>query len=103
LTKIVTLVRAKKMPLFILFTPNLNNLVPIFNVPEYKPEFLQLLNSLQVSVIDAHNAWSNLPKKTVEVFFRSDGVHLSVSGNEAIANLLFDKLCIKRQLSACSR
>ncbi|HEY9820749.1 MAG TPA: SGNH/GDSL hydrolase family protein [Candidatus Sericytochromatia bacterium] len=103
LTKIVTLVRAKKMPIFILFTPNLNNLMPTFNVPEYKPEFLQLLNSLQVRVIDAHNAWSSLPKKTVEAFFRSDGVHLSVPGNEAIANLLFEKLCIERQLPACSR
>jgi lysophospholipase L1-like esterase len=72
-------------------------------VPEYKPEFLQLLNFLQVRVIDAHNAWSSLPKKTVEAFFRSDGVHLSVPGNEAIANLLFEKLCIERQLPACSR
>jgi hypothetical protein len=99
---IVTLVRAKQIPLFVLFMPNLNNLVPTFNEPKYKPEFLQFLNSLQVTVIDAHKAWSTLPKKTVETFYRSDGIHPTVVGNHAITDLLFEQLCTERQLPACS-
>ena len=65
-------------------------------------EFLQLLNSLQVSVIDAHQAWSTLPKKTVETFYQPDGIHLTVSGHQAIADLLFEQLCTAEKLSACS-
>lgn len=102
LNALVTWVRTQKRPIFVLFTPNQNNLVPRFNVPTYKPEFLQLLNSLQVNVIDAHQAWSTLPKKTVETFYQSDGIHLTVAGNQAIADLLFDQLCMTHKLPACS-
>ena len=102
LKAIVILLRSQQIPVFVLFTPNLNNLVPTFNVPPYKPEFLKLLESLQVSVIDAHQAWSTLPKTTVATFFRPDGIHLTFPANQAIANLLFEKLCMTKQLSACS-
>jgi lysophospholipase L1-like esterase len=101
LRAIVTLVRTQKIPIFVLFTPNLNDLVPTFNEPKYKKEFLQFLQSLQVNVIDAHNAWSTLPKKTVASFFRSDGIHLTVPGNQSIADLLFERLCIEQQLPSC--
>ena len=62
LEALVILVRSQQRPIYVLFTPNLNNLVPTFNVPQYKPEFLKRLDSLHVSVIDAHKAWSTLPK-----------------------------------------
>lgn len=101
LNALVTWVRTQQRPIFVLFTPNLNNLLPSFNVPKYKPEFLELLNSLQVSVIDAHQAWSTLPKKTVETFYQPDGIHLTVPGNQAIADLLFERLCTAQNLPAC--
>lgn len=102
LNTLVTWVRAQQLPIFVLFTPNLNNLLPSFNVPTYKPEFLQLLNSLQVNVIDAHQAWSTLPQNTVETFYQPDGIHLTVPGNQAIADLLFEQLCTTQKLPACS-
>ncbi|GAB4171906.1 MAG: hypothetical protein Fur006_00360 [Coleofasciculaceae cyanobacterium] len=101
LSAIITLVRTQRIPIFVLFTPNLNNLVPTFNEPKYKPELLQFLNALRVSVIDAHQAWSTLPKTTVETFYQPDGIHLTVAGNQAIANLLFERLCTERQLPTC--
>ena len=101
LSAIITVVRTQQIPIFVLFTPNLNNLVPTFNQPSYKPELLQFLNTLRVSVIDAHQAWSTLPKNTVQTFYQPDGIHLTVAGNQAIANLLFERLCTERQLPTC--
>ncbi len=78
---------ANKARVFVLFTPNREDLIPKPQIPKYKSEFLQLLNSLQVPVIDTHRAWSTLPQKTVATYFR-DGVHISVAGNQAVADLL---------------
>lgn len=94
------LIRAEKIPVFVLFTPNREELVPIPHLPAYKPQFLKLLNSLQVPVLDTYATWSTLPTATVETYFR-DGVHLSKSGNQAVADLLFQQLCIARQLQTC--
>lgn len=96
----VKLVKSKKIPVFVLFTPNRDDLLPKHNVPKYKSEFLRLLLTLQVPMIDSHEAWSTLPPTTVETYFR-DYVHLSVAGNGAIADLLTGQLCQRRQLPAC--
>lgn len=98
---IITLVYSQNIPVFVLFTPDRHNLIPTFNVPPDKPEFVQQLNALGVSVIDTHTAWSTLPTTTVETYFR-DGVHLSVAGNQAAADLLFQQLCTSNQLPACA-
>lgn len=100
LKQIVTLVRAQKIPVFVLFTPNFDDVVPTPKQPKYKSEFLRMLKSLQVPIIDTHAAWSTLPPKTLETYFR-DWVHLAVPGNQAIAQKLFDRLCVARQLPAC--
>lgn len=100
LKQIVKLVRAKKIPVFVLFTPNFDDVVPTPKQPQYKSAFLRLLKSLQVPMIDSHAAWSTLPPKTVETYFR-DWVHLAVPGNQALAQKLFDRLCVARQLPAC--
>jgi lysophospholipase L1-like esterase len=102
LSATISVVRTQRIPIFVLFTPNLNNLVPTFNEPMYKPELLQFLNALRISIIDAHQAWSTLPKKTVETFYQPDGIHLTVAGNQAIADLLFESLCSAQQLPTCS-
>jgi len=99
--EIITLVRGKKIPVFVLFTPNSNDLSPKFNVPKYKSDFFRFLNYLQVPVIDIHTAWSTLSPATVESYYR-DYVHISVPGNQAIAQNLFQQLCLQRQ-KVCSR
>jgi lysophospholipase L1-like esterase len=101
LKEIITLVRGKNIPVFVLFTPNLDDLLPKFNQPNYKSEFFRLLKSLQVPIIDTHTTWSTLSPTTVETYFR-DYVHLTVQGNQAIADNLFRQLCLQKQLKACS-
>lgn len=101
LKEIVKLVRSKNIPVFVLFTPNRYDLLPKASVPKYKSEFLRLLLTLQVPIIDSHKAWSTLPPTTVETYFR-DEVHLNVAGNNAIALELFGQLCVRRQLPACT-
>ncbi|MBW4649295.1 MAG: SGNH/GDSL hydrolase family protein [Kastovskya adunca ATA6-11-RM4] len=100
LKAIASLVRAEKIPLFVLYTPDRSDLIPQPKVPPYQPEFLQLLKSLQIPVVDTHQAWSTSPQKTIETYFR-DNVHLSVAGNQAAANLLFEALCPTKQLPDC--
>ncbi|MFB2981710.1 SGNH/GDSL hydrolase family protein [Microseira sp. BLCC-F43] len=101
LKEIVKLVRSQNIPVFVLFTPNRDDLIPKANQPKYKSQFLRLLLTLQVPIIDSHQAWSTLPPTTVESYFR-DQVHLNVAGNGAIALELFGQLCIRRQLPACA-
>lgn len=100
LKQIVTLVRGKRIPVFVLFTPNRDDLVPKVNVPKYKSEFFRLLKTLRVPIIDTHTAWSTLPPVTLETYFR-DYVHLTAQGNQAIAQNLFGQLCVQRLLPAC--
>ncbi len=101
LKAIINQIRKQNIPVFVLFTPNREDLLPTFQTPEYKTQFIQLLNSLQVPVIDTHTAWEKLPTTTVKTYFR-DGVHLSVTGNQAAANLLYEKLCVEKELVVCS-
>ncbi len=96
----VALVRAEKTPVFVVFTPNREDLVPAPRRPSYKSQFLRHLNSQQVPVLDTHRAWSTLPTATVKTYFR-DGVHLSVSGNQAVADLLAQQLCTAHQRLTC--
>ena len=97
LKAILKLVRSQNIPVFVLFTPNREDLLPTPKIPAYKSEFFQLLDAWEVPVIDTHAAWSSLSATTVETYFR-DGVHLSVSGNQAAADLLFEQLCVDRKL-----
>ncbi|MGB3757887.1 MAG: SGNH/GDSL hydrolase family protein [Rivularia sp. (in: cyanobacteria)] len=101
LKAIINQIRNQNIPVFVLFTPNREDLLPTPQTPEYKTQFIQLLNSLQVPVIDTHTAWAKLPTATVKTYFR-DSVHLSVAGNQAAADLLFKQLCIEKKLLACS-
>jgi lysophospholipase L1-like esterase len=99
--EIITLVRGKNIPVFVLFTPDRNDLLPKVNEPNYKSEFFRLLKSLQVPIIDTHTAWSSLSPTTLATYFR-DHVHLTIQGHQAIAENLFGQLCLQRQLQACS-
>ncbi|MFB2935436.1 SGNH/GDSL hydrolase family protein [Aerosakkonemataceae cyanobacterium BLCC-F154] len=101
LKEIITLVRGKKIPVLVLFTPNRDDLLPKVNPPNYTSEFFRFLNSLQVPIIDTHSDWSTLSPTTIESYFR-DYVHLTEQGNQAIAQNLFQQLCLQRQLT-CSR
>lgn len=101
LKAIVNLVRAKKIPVFVLFTPNREDLIPTPKTPKYKSQFLQVLKELQVPVFDTHIAWSSLPTTTVQSFFR-DEVHLNEVGHQAAADLISKQLCIYSKLQVCS-
>lgn len=101
LQQIVKLVRAKNIPVFVLYTPNIDDLLPKLKVSPYKTEFLRLLKNLQVPIIDTQSAWSRLPQPTVQTYFR-DWVHLNFPANQAIVQQLFGQLCLGRQLPSCS-
>jgi lysophospholipase L1-like esterase len=97
----VNLIRAKKIPVFVLFTPNCEDLIPTAKTPKYKSQFLQVLKELQVPVFDTHTAWSSLPTTTVESFF-IDHVHLNEAGNQAVVDLISKQLCTDSKLQVCS-
>jgi lysophospholipase L1-like esterase len=97
----VNLIRQAKIPVYVLFTPNRADVVPTATVPPYQAQFLEVLKQLQVPVVDSYGAWSKQPTTTVESYFR-DKVHLSESGNGAIADLVWQKLCVEKQLSSCA-
>lgn len=97
----VNLIRAKKIPVFVLFTPNCEDLIPTAKTPKYKSQFLQLLKKLQVPMFDTHTAWSSLPTTTVQSFFR-DEVHLNEAGNQAVVDLISKQLCTYSKLEVCS-
>ncbi|HEY9598155.1 MAG TPA: SGNH/GDSL hydrolase family protein, partial [Cyanophyceae cyanobacterium] len=61
-----------------------------------------ILNSLQIPIIDTQADWSSLPPTLIKTYFR-DNPHLSVAGNQAAANLLFEQLCLTRKLPSCSK
>ncbi|MBD2451098.1 SGNH/GDSL hydrolase family protein [Nostoc sp. FACHB-152] len=96
----VKLVREKKIPIYVLFTPNRYDLIPKPATPPYKPEFMQVLKSLQVPIFDTYEAWSKLPTNVVATYFR-DEVHLSEAGYKTAANLIFQQLCIEQKFSGC--
>ena len=98
--QIVALVRAENIPLFVLYTCDRADLLPVPNQPKFKSEFVDRLKALKIPVIDTHAAWSKLPKTTVESYFR-DGVHPTVPAYEAMADLMFQQLCIQKKLVAC--
>lgn len=101
LKAIINQIRKQNIPVFVLFTPNRKDLLPTFQTPEYKTQFIEILNSLQIPVIDTHKAWAKLPTATVKTYFR-DGVHLNEKGNQAAADLLFEQLCVGKELVDCS-
>jgi lysophospholipase L1-like esterase len=98
--QIVALVRAKNIPLFVLYTCDRADLLPVPNQPKFKSEFVDRLKALKIPVIDTHAAWSTLPKTRVESYFR-DGVHPTAPAYESIADLVFQQLCIQKKLVAC--
>ena len=93
-------VRAKNIPLFVLYTCDRADLLPVPNQPKFKSEFVDRLKALKIPVIDTHAAWSKLPKTRVESYFR-DGVHPTAPAYESIADLVFQQLCIQKKLVAC--
>lgn len=96
------LVDAKNIPFFVMFMPQLDNLMPTASTPKYKFEFLKLCKEIQILVIDVHAKWSNLPPAKVKTYFR-DNFHPAVPGNQAAADLLFEQLCSSGKLPACSK
>lgn len=98
--QIVAVVRAKKIPLFVLYTCDRADLLPVPNQPKFKSEFVDRLKALKIPLIDSHAAWSKLPKTTVESYFR-DGVHPTAPAYESIADLVFQQLCIQKKLAVC--
>ena len=98
--QIVALVRAKNIPLFVLYTCDRADLLPVPNQPKFKSEFVDRLKALNIPLIDSHAAWSKLPKTTVKSYFL-DGVHPTAPAYESIADLVFQQLCIEKKLAAC--
>jgi hypothetical protein len=100
LEEIAALVRSKNMQLFVLYTCDRADLLSVPNQPKFKSEFFERLKVLKIEVIDSHAAWSELPKKRVESYFR-DGVHPTPQAYESIADLMFKQLCTQKKLVPC--
>jgi lysophospholipase L1-like esterase len=98
--EIAALVRAKNIPLFVLYTPDRADLLPVPNQPKFKSEFFARLKVLKIEVIDIHEGWSKLPARRIEKYFR-DGVHPTPQAHESIADLMFQDLCDEKKLAAC--
>lgn len=97
----IEIIRSQNTPVFVLFTPNRNELLYPPEIPQYKSRFIKLLNSLEIPIIDAHANWGKNTDEPVKNYF-IDRIHLTVKGNQATTNLLFEKLCVEQELSACS-
>jgi lysophospholipase L1-like esterase len=98
--QIVALVRTRNIPLFVLYTCDRADLLPVPNQPKFKSKFVDRLKALKIPIIDTYAAWSKLPKTRVESYFR-DGVHPTVPAYESIADLMFQQLCIQKKLVSC--
>ncbi|MEM1255549.1 MAG: SGNH/GDSL hydrolase family protein [Cyanobacteria bacterium P01_H01_bin.21] len=90
----------QQIPVFVLFTPSRQDLIPDLSEPQHKTDFLETLRKLEIPVIDVHQAWSKLPKETVNSYFR-DKVHLNPIGNEAVAKLISQELCSSSLSNVC--
>ncbi len=101
LKAMVSLIKAKQIPVIVLFTPSRADLLPILSIPKYKSEFFQVLKQLQIPVVDVHTTWSKLPTITVKSYYR-DKVHFNETGNQAVAELLSKKLCANSKFKLCS-
>ena len=100
--KIVAVVRAKNIPLFVLYTCDRADLLPVPNQPKFKMRVCRSAKSFENSSHkDTHAAWSKLPKTTVESYFR-DGVHPTAPAYQSIADLVFQQLSTEKKLAACS-
>ncbi|MGD2182801.1 SGNH/GDSL hydrolase family protein [Lusitaniella coriacea] len=91
LDAIARLVREQNIPLYILYTPDRRDLLPTPNEPPYKTQFFQHLATSNIPITDTHNAWSKLPPQTAKSYF-VDSVHLSLGGQQSVADLLFQQL-----------
>ncbi|WP_414576689.1 SGNH/GDSL hydrolase family protein [Anabaena sp. CCY 9402-a] len=101
LTMAVNIVREKQIPIYVLFTPNRDDLIPQPITPPHKQEFMQVLKSLQVPLFDTYEAWSKLPTNVVNGYYR-DEVHLNEKGNESVATLIYKQLCSQKKIQGCS-
>ncbi|MDJ0734452.1 MAG: SGNH/GDSL hydrolase family protein [Nostocaceae cyanobacterium] len=97
----VNLVRSQEIPVYVLFTLNRYDLIPNPKTPPYKKEFMQAVYSLQIPILDTYETWSKQPKNIINSYYRDD-VHLNENGNEAVANLIFQQLCIEQKFKNCS-
>ncbi len=101
LQKFLEQMKAQKMPVLVLFTPDRKDVIPTPGKPRYKTEFFHLLNTLKTPVIDVHAAWVEQPKTTIEGYFW-DGVHLTPQGNAAVVELLRQQPCLSQALPNCA-
>lgn len=98
--EIITMARAKNIPIYVLFTPYRADVFPTLRTPKYYPEFMEILRAKNVPVIDSYYYWSILPPYLANSYFR-DSVHLTVPGHKALADLIFQELCVKGKLKSC--
>ena len=88
LQAIAALAREHNTPLSVIYTPNRNDILPTPNEPPSKAKFLQFLQNADITAIDIHEAWLQLPEETVKSYF-VDGVHLTPAGQRSVAELVF--------------
>ena len=94
----IKLVQKANILIYVLFTPNREDLLPEFSNPPFKIKFLQILNELQIPIIDIHLLWSKLSPAAVSSYFRDD-VHLYKEANLSIATEVGKVLSQDKQVS----
>ncbi|MEM9540538.1 MAG: SGNH/GDSL hydrolase family protein [Cyanobacteria bacterium P01_E01_bin.42] len=93
LQAIAALTQESKLPLFVVYTPSREDLLPVPNDPSYKIQFFQFLQEQGIAAIDIHGLWRELPDDTVRSYF-VDWAHLTPAGQRSIAELVFKNLQI---------
>ncbi|MBP0017667.1 MAG: SGNH/GDSL hydrolase family protein [Cyanobacteria bacterium SBLK] len=91
LQAIAALVRDSDLPLFVVYTPSREDLLPTPNNPLYKTQFFQFLQEKEIAAIDVHGFWREIPSETVQSYFL-DWAHLTPEGQYSIAELVFKNL-----------
>lgn len=100
LREIISFARQKNIPIYILFTPYRDDMIPKPKTPNFYPNFMTVIVEENIPIIDSYNHWRVLPSSVVGSYFR-DSVHFTKLGNEAIADLIYNQLCLEGKLFDC--
>lgn len=97
LLAIAALTRERALPLFVVYTPSREDILPTPHDPPYKTQFFQFLQEMDIAAIDIHGFWRELPPETVRSYF-IDWAHLTPEGQRSVAELVFKNLEMRSPL-----
>jgi len=95
-------IQARNIPVMILYVPELHQLLDQQANLGFYPDLLTIAAQHQVKVIDFYTVWGKLPSDVLQTYYR-DNIHLTVPGNQAVADRLHQHLCASKKLQLCRK